>query len=288
MNETYLLDLINQTGGIPIQATITTTTNMGQFWINIIFASVMVFWFFGSMTIPLIHSAISKIVLKRLKNKVKRNIVVIKHTSQGLFSQGMIDQSTLTEINNAMLKFEGKDFDLILHTPGGEVFSAQFISRLLKKYPGKIRAIVPMYSMSGGTILALSCNEIYMSESATLGPIDVQMGSLFKFGSAKAWEEVVKKKGNKAEDSSITFNLMGKQYTKSIRNNASEAIGDKLVGKQKETFLDFITNGEVEHAYNLTPEVLSSFGFDVKKISPLDNVKLFKVLKSIKEGVTYV
>lgn len=283
-----LVNYLNQSGGIPLQVTTVATTNNTQFWITTLLGSFVMIYFLWGLFAPKIEMFTSKMILRSLKKAAKRNMVVIKHTSSGFLSANMIDQSTLTDINKAMVKFEGKDFDLVLHTPGGEIFSATFIARLLKKYPGKIRAVIPMYAMSGGTILTLACNEIHMGATSCLGPVDPQIGSLFKFGSANAWREVVKKKGNKAEDSSITFDLISQQYTKSIRNQLSELVGDKLSGENKERFLKFMTSGEVEHAYQISPEVLSSFGFDIKPINNVDSQKLFKVLKHIKEGVTYV
>lgn len=288
LNASQLLNGMNMSDGIPLHVTMTAATDPTQYIITLLFGSFMLIWILGGVMGTSIKSALSKLTLHALKKQAKRNIVVIKHTQSDLFSQSMINQKTLEDMNKALNKFEGKDFDLILHTPGGEIFSANFISRLLKNYKGKIRAIVPMYSMSGGTLLAMSCDEIYMGSNSCLGPVDPQIGSLFKYGSGRAWNEVVKKKGKKADDSSIIFDMMSKQYTKSIKTSVSEAIGDKIKGAQKEKFLDLITSGEVEHAYNLTPEILSTYGFDVKALGFNDNKKLFKILKTLKEGVTYV
>lgn len=282
------LGISNLSAGIPLNVTMTTTTNPTQYILTLLLGSVMVLWFFGGMALPMFSTITSKLALASLKRKAKRHIMVIKHTKTDLFASSMIDQKTLTEVNKGLMKFGGEPFDLILHTPGGEIFSASFISRLLKNYAGKIRAIVPMYSMSGGTLLALSCSEIHMGSNSCLGPVDPQIGSLFKFSSGRGWGEVVKKKGKKAEDSSIIFDMMSQQYTKSIRNNVSEAIGDKLKDIQKEKFLDLITSGEVEHAFNLTPDILQAYGFNINKISDSDNKTLFKILKSIRDGVTYV
>src|ERR1700738_3988348 len=66
--------------------------------------------------------------------------------------------------------------DLILHTPGGLVLAATQIARAIFKHKGKVTVFVPHYAMSGGTLLALSADEIVMCEHAVLGPVDPQFG----------------------------------------------------------------------------------------------------------------
>lgn len=66
--------------------------------------------------------------------------------------------------------------DLILHTPGGLVLAAQQIATALCRHRAKVTVYVPHYAMSGGTLIALSADEIVMDENAVLGPIDPQIG----------------------------------------------------------------------------------------------------------------
>jgi len=213
---------------------------------------------------------------------------MIKHTQEALFGGSMIDQKTLIDISKALTKFKGKDFDLILHTPGGAIFPALFISRIFKQYPGKIRTIIPMYAMSGGTLLTLSTDEVFMSPTACLGPVDPQLGSLFKFGSAKSWDRILKFKGKKADDSSISMAFTGKQYTKTINNYLKEITDFGMSDKDKNKFINFLTNGDVEHAFALTPYELKRFNFPVKRIGNKIQEKLIKLVGSASaEGVTY-
>src|SRR5438270_5482602 len=53
--------------------------------------------------------------------------------------------------------------DLILHTPGGLVLAATQIADALQAHPSKVTVFVPHYAMSGGTLLALSAEEIVMA-----------------------------------------------------------------------------------------------------------------------------
>ena len=284
------IDYYSTRGGIPLTIKTSTATNWPQFWISLLFGSIAMLWLFGSMFSESIDNTAVKMALKKIKAKTGRNVVFIKHTSAGLFSQSMIDQQTATKLSTAMAKFKGKDFDLILHTPGGEVFSALMISRMLKAYPGKIRAIVPAFAMSGGTLLSLSTDEIIMSPTACLGPVDPQLGSLFKSGSARSWNKIVKFKGKRAEDSSISMAMTGSQYTRTIRDHLADTMDFGLSDKQKTVISDYLTSGNIEHAYALTPEKLKQLGIPVRIMHNEKVIEsLMKIISKLAgEGLTFV
>src|SRR6201982_1587748 len=65
--------------------------------------------------------------------------------------------------------------DLIIHTPGGIVLAAMQIARAVEAHPAKVTAYVPVYAMSGGTLIALAADEIVLGEFSMLGPIDPQI-----------------------------------------------------------------------------------------------------------------
>lgn len=53
-----------------------------------------------------------------------------------------------------------------------------------------IRAIIPQLAMSGGTIMALSCNKIVMGKESSIGPIDPQFGPLAANGLLAEFERI--------------------------------------------------------------------------------------------------
>ncbi len=69
----------------------------------------------------------------------------------------------------------GNVLDVVLHSPGGMSDATAAIVDLLRAKFNHIRFIVPFYAKSAATMLALSGNEILMTEAAELGPIDPQM-----------------------------------------------------------------------------------------------------------------
>ena len=69
-----------------------------------------------------------------------------------------------------------KGLDLILHTPGGQTGATESLVDYLRAvYGTDIRAFVPHLAMSGGTVIACGCKEIYMGKHSSLGPIDPQI-----------------------------------------------------------------------------------------------------------------
>jgi ClpP class serine protease len=70
----------------------------------------------------------------------------------------------------------GRPIEIILHTPGGLVLAAQQIAAALADHDGPVTAVVPHYAMSGGTLIALSADEILIDPHSALGPVDPQLG----------------------------------------------------------------------------------------------------------------
>lgn len=289
MNETIQF-IINGSQAIPLEITTITKTNWSQYILTIVISSFFLLFLLGQSILSGINSIITKISIYffKKKNNIK-HLMIIKHTTSDLFNQSMINQDTMKKVQEALIKFKGEDFDLLLWTPGGEIFSAEYISRIFKQYKGKIRSFVPIYSMSGGTLLTLSTDEIYMNDYSSLGCVDAQLGMLFGgFGSAKGWKEVLRIKKKEANDQSIIMNLMGKQYTKTIKENIKNLLTDKIQdNNQRKLFVDLLTSGDVQHALPLTKDILKSYGLQVKDIDDNTNIKLLKLLKRTTEGVSY-
>jgi hypothetical protein len=70
-----------------------------------------------------------------------------------------------------------QDTDLLLHTRGGDIDSAEKLISMvrMKVGSGLLRMIVPDSAKSAGTLMALGTDAIAMSDSSELGPIDPQI-----------------------------------------------------------------------------------------------------------------
>jgi ClpP class serine protease len=73
---------------------------------------------------------------------------------------------------------EDMPIDFVIHTPGGLVLAAMQIARAVEAHKAKVTVYVPVYAMSGGTLIALAADEIVLGEFSVLGPIDPQIAGL--------------------------------------------------------------------------------------------------------------
>ena len=95
-----------------------------------------------------------------------------------------------------------KDFqkvDMYIETPGGSGETAEEIVKFLHNNFDKVSFIVSGEAKSAGTIIVLSGNEILMTETGSLGPIDAQMKIGRSIVSAYDYMEWVEEKRKEAE-----------------------------------------------------------------------------------------
>lgn len=97
----------------------------------------------------------------------------------------------------------GKDkynkVDVYLETPGGSGETAEEIGRFLHSKFDIVSFVISGEAKSAGTIIALSGNEILMTETGSLGPIDAQVKIGRSIVSAHDYMEWIKDKKEEAE-----------------------------------------------------------------------------------------
>jgi ClpP class serine protease len=108
--------------------------------------------------------------------------------------------------------------DIILHTPGGLVLAAIQIARAFCDHKAKVTVFVPLYAMSGGTLIALAADEIVMSKHAVLGPIDPQIG---QFPAASLIKVVEQKPVAEIDDNTLIMADVGRR--RSLRSRPPRA-----------------------------------------------------------------
>ena len=67
------------------------------------------------------------------------------------------------------------EIDVYIETPGGNGVTAEQIAKFLHNKFNRVNFVISGEAKSAGTILALAGNEIYMTETGSLGPIDAQV-----------------------------------------------------------------------------------------------------------------
>lgn len=102
-------------------------------------------------------------------------------------------------IHDMLRKVEIENLDFYIETPGGSGEAAEVIADFVHEQFNKISFLISGESKSAGTILVLSGDDIYMTKSGSLGPIDAQVKIGRTVISAYDYMEWVKQKKAKAD-----------------------------------------------------------------------------------------
>lgn len=97
-------------------------------------------------------------------------------------------------------KDTNKNVDIYLETPGGSGETAEEIVRFLRNNFDTVSFVVSGEAKSAGTIIVLSGDEILMTETGSLGPIDAQVRIGRSIVSAYDYIEWVNEKRKEAEE----------------------------------------------------------------------------------------
>ncbi len=99
----------------------------------------------------------------------RKLVVYFTDTDRTTLQIDPTDDVYLTELLRACA---GSPIDLFLETNGGLTDAAEKVCTLLRTLTADLRVIVPRRAKSNGTLIALCGNEILMSPTSELGPVD--------------------------------------------------------------------------------------------------------------------
>jgi ClpP class serine protease len=148
------------------------------FWTALVLLIAIQFWK------PAQLDAARADIVRRFQEQRKSRVIVLVHGEDTISFFGVplgsfINMEDSESILRAIrLTPQDKPIDFILHTPGGLVLAAEQIAHALAERKGKVTVFVPHYAMSGGTLIALTADEIVMDPNAVLGPVDPQIGDM--------------------------------------------------------------------------------------------------------------
>jgi len=164
--------------------------------------------------------------------------------------------------------------DLIIHTPGGIVLAAMQIARAVEAHPAKVTAYVPVYAMSGGTLIALAADEIVMGEVSVLGPIDPQIlglpaASIVRARDSKPVADVF--------DLTLVLADVSEKAVAQVKRGAVELLTPRLDQSAAETIAEKLTGGYWTHDYALTATEAKALGLPVKVGMPVQIMEFMKL-----------
>jgi len=171
--------------------------------------------------------------LKRMEKRWGSKVLTMIHRREAISMFGLpayqfIDEEDAEQILRWIRTYRKYPLDLIMHTPGGQLNASIQIARALKKHPKKTRVIIPHYSMSGGTVIALAADEIVMDKDAVIGPIDPQIGDFVRgLYPAPSWIYAADTKKENADDSTLVMSDISRKALELTRKVAKELLADK-------------------------------------------------------------
>jgi len=215
-------------------------------------------------------------IISRLERKYGMHFITMIHRQERIGFLGIpvyryIDIEDSEEVLRA-IRNTPKDVPiaLILHTPGGLVLAAAQIAMALKKHPAKKVAIIPHYAMSGGTLIALAADEIWMDESAVLGPLDPQIsvGPNQPPLPAPSVIKVAKLKGDKANDNILVLADVAEKAIYEMREIIVKVLEGKMPRDRAEEVARILTEGRWTHDYPITVDSIKELGLKVRTDIP--------------------
>lgn len=164
--------------------------------------------------------------------------------------------------------------DLVLHTPGGIVLAAMQIARALEAHPAKVTVYVPIYAMSGGTLIALAADEIVLGEFSVLGPIDPQILGLPAASIVRARES---KPVEQVFDLTLVLADVSEKALAQVKRGAVELLTPRMEQGAAEALAEKLAGGHWTHDYALTATEAAAIGLPVKVGMPLEVMNLMKL-----------
>ena len=189
----------------------------------------------------------------------------------------------------AAIKETPKDvpIDLVVHTPGGLVLAAMQIARAVEAHPAKVTVLVPVFAMSGGTLIALAADEIVLGEFSVLGPIDPQLVGLPAASIVAARDA---KPVDKVFDLTLVLADVSEKALAQVKHGAVELMTPRMEKKDAEKLAEKLAGGHWTHDYALTAEEAKSIGLPVVVGMPQEVLELMKLYPSPvqRSGVEYL
>lgn len=208
---------------------------------------------------------------QQLRRKRGSRIITLIHRQEsfgmlGLFQRSFINIEDSEQVLRA-IRNTPKDvpIDVILHTPGGLVLASEQIARALQEHPARTAVFVPHYAMSGGTMIALAANELWMDRHAVVGPIDPQIGS---YPAASIVKVLETKPMAEVDDGTIIMADLARKAIRQVEDTVTDLLKDKFQDERARELARTLTEGRWTHDYPIRADQLAEMGFQVRTDMP--------------------
>jgi len=139
--------------------------------------------FFYSITDELENNAnIHRALIEKIERKTGRRLIC--YIANPFHPQSAIQDHDPDVLENVIrseqIKPSDGKLDLLIASPGGLPYAAGKMVKVCRTFSAEFRTIVVTRAMSAATLLCLGSDELIMTETANLGPIDPQIVRLDK------------------------------------------------------------------------------------------------------------
>ncbi len=245
-----------------------------------------IFWLFFMLTAlqpvlkqRLLEASRQKLIAKIEKKRSSR-VILLAHRQETMSLLGFpifryININDSEEVIRAIHMTDPEmPLDLVLHTPGGLVLASYQIAHAIKRHRGKVTVFVPHYAMSGGTLIALSADEIVMGEHAVLGPVDPQIG---EYPAASLVKLVESKPLSEVDDRTWLLADIGKKAMAQLKKQVGSLLEGKYPSDKAEELATILSEGRWTHDYPITYEEANSLGLNVSNNIPPEFYQLMSL-----------
>ena len=224
-------------------------------------------------------------LIRKLEKRLGCRVVTLIHRQEriGLFGipfYKYIDIEDSERILRAIrMTPQDMPIAIVIHTPGGLVLAAAQIALALKEHKAKTIAIIPHYAMSGGTLIALAADELWMDQNAVLGPVDPQLSDP-RHGAIPAASllKVVSEKGReKIREEYLILADIAEKAVKQMENLVYSLTKDRLGEEKAREIAKVMVEGRWTHDYPITVEEAKKLGIQVKTEIPNEIYQLMEL-----------
>lgn len=263
-------------------------------------------WFFIlifiSVALPALGQAVGRATRSKLIQDIEQKrgsrLITLVHHQEKLSLLGLpvahfINIEDSERILRAIhLTPKDMPIDLVLHTPGGLVLAAHQVARALNRHNARVTVFVPHYAMSGGTLLALSADEIIMDKNAVLGPVDPQLGFMPAASIVAVTNE---KDADDLDDATVILADISQKAIKQMAQLVREILNDhrpavKVAPEKIDAIACELVSGKWSHDHPITYEDAEKLGLPVKLGMPqeiYDLMSLYPVSANMSSSVEY-
>lgn len=216
-------------------------------------------------------------LIRQIEHKHGSRLITMIHRQStnrfmGVPTSTMIDLEDAPTLISAIKSTPAdRPIDLVLHTPGGLVLAAMQIARAIEAHPAKVTVYVPIYAMSGGTLLALAADEIVLGEFSVLGPVDPQLAGLPAASIVAARDA---KSVNEVGDLTLIIADVSEKSINQVRSGVEDLLRKRMGDEKAKQIADKLATGTWTHDYGITATEAAEIGLPVKTGMPEEILEL--------------